>query len=234
MVAEASRLVSGYLCRVHKRQTAAWASASSATASHAADWKAAHEVICALDKTTSCTVPTCPTVTKPTVATGVETADTQHCTAAPTKAPTKAPTNVPTGTPTRCRTEQPECTGYRTLDYNSNSCAGGYTSVNNEAACRTAAAAFVGVFQSTGSWATDPAGCQINKAKDALWFNTNAGTANSGYSPVCIPYVAPHPAAAHPWAGRCCTWGVNGTCGNCPSGHHSDHHSCRFTGEIYA
>merc|ERR1712166_1009193 len=65
--AEASRLKSGCLCRVHKQQTAAWASASTATAAHATDWKQAHEVACALDKTTTCTVPTCPTVTKPTV-----------------------------------------------------------------------------------------------------------------------------------------------------------------------
>ena len=110
VVAEASRLMSGCLCRAHKGQTAAWASASSATASHAADWKAAHEVICALDKTTTCTVPTCPTVTKPTVATGVENADTQHCTAAPTKAPTNAPTKAPTKAPTNAPT--PPCNCY--------------------------------------------------------------------------------------------------------------------------
>merc|ERR1712166_749350 len=75
VVAEASRLKSGCLCRVHKAQTAAWASASTATAAHATDWKQAHEVACALDKTTTCTVPTCPTVNKPTVADGVANAD---------------------------------------------------------------------------------------------------------------------------------------------------------------
>merc|ERR1711957_8554 len=47
-VAEASRLMSGCLCRVHKSQTAAWASASTTIASHAADWKQAHEIVCAL------------------------------------------------------------------------------------------------------------------------------------------------------------------------------------------
>merc|ERR1711865_1359751 len=55
------------------------AAASTATAAHAADWKQAHELICALDKTTTCTVPTCPTVTQPTLAAGVATADTEHC-----------------------------------------------------------------------------------------------------------------------------------------------------------
>jgi hypothetical protein len=71
VVKEASRLESGCLCRIHKEQKAAWAEATSAAASHAADWKSAHEIICALDKTTTCTVPTCPTLTKPTLAAGV-------------------------------------------------------------------------------------------------------------------------------------------------------------------
>ena len=101
VVAEASRLKSGCLCRVHKAQTAAWASASTATAAHATDWKQAHEVACALDKTTTCTVPTCPAVTKPTVADGVANADSEHCTTAPTKSPTKTPTQYPTKYPTR-------------------------------------------------------------------------------------------------------------------------------------
>merc|ERR1711957_708768 len=43
----------------------------TATASHVADWKQAHEVLCALDQTTTCTVPTCPAVTQPTLANGV-------------------------------------------------------------------------------------------------------------------------------------------------------------------
>jgi len=83
-VDEASRLKSACLCRAHKEQKAAMAAASTATASHEADWKQAHELICALDKTTTCTVPTCPTVTQQTLAAGVATADTEHCLGAPT------------------------------------------------------------------------------------------------------------------------------------------------------
>ena len=79
VVNEASRLKSSCLCRVHKEQKAAMAAASTTTASHATDWKQAHELICALDKTTTCTVPTCPTVTQSTVAAGVANADTEHC-----------------------------------------------------------------------------------------------------------------------------------------------------------
>ena len=71
VVEQASQLKSGCLCRVHTEQKKAQAAASTATASHAADWKQAHELICALDKTTTCTVPTCPTVTQPTLAAGV-------------------------------------------------------------------------------------------------------------------------------------------------------------------
>merc|ERR1712166_528711 len=92
-VAEASRLMSGCLCRVHKSQIAAWASASTTIASHAADWKQAHEIVCALDKTTTCQYDACPTVTKPTVANGVA---STHCTEAPTTSPTTAPTTAPT------------------------------------------------------------------------------------------------------------------------------------------
>jgi len=65
---EASRLAWGCMCRIHKEQRDAWAEVSTATAAHAADWKSAHEVICALDKTATCTVPSCPTVTQPTLA----------------------------------------------------------------------------------------------------------------------------------------------------------------------
>ena len=94
--------MSGCLCRVHKSQTAAWSSATSGHASHAADWKQAHEVLCALDSaSTTCNVPACPAVTKPTVATGVENADQAHCTAAPTQSPTNAPTHPPCNC--RCR-----------------------------------------------------------------------------------------------------------------------------------
>merc|ERR1712195_26025 len=95
-VTEAARLMSACLCRVHHEQNAAWSAATSVTASHAADWKQAHEVVCALDQTTTCTVPTCPTVTQPTVAAGVANADDEHCTSTPTTAPTTAAT---TGSP---------------------------------------------------------------------------------------------------------------------------------------
>jgi len=115
VVAEASRLMSGCLCRVHKEQAAAWASVSTATAAHAADWKQAHEVICSLDQTTTCTIPTCPTVTQPTVAAGVATADSEHCTPEPTPAPTPAPT---TCDPYRCPPSHPVCMGHhRALPY---------------------------------------------------------------------------------------------------------------------
>jgi len=70
-VKEASKLKRACLCRVKKAQTAAWTAASTTIASHAADWKQAHEIVCALDKTTTCTVPACPAVTKPAVAVGV-------------------------------------------------------------------------------------------------------------------------------------------------------------------
>ena len=103
-VDEASRLMSGCLCRAHKTHTKAWAAARTAHASHAADWKQAHEIICALDSaSTTCNVPTCPAVTKPTVATGVENADQAHCTAAPTQSPTNAPTRPPCS----CRCKHP-------------------------------------------------------------------------------------------------------------------------------
>jgi len=70
-VAEASKLKRACLCRVNKEQKAAWAAASTTIASHAADWKQAHEIVCALDKITTCTVPTCPAVTQPALANGV-------------------------------------------------------------------------------------------------------------------------------------------------------------------
>merc|ERR1712195_241418 len=103
-VTEAARLMSGCLCRVHHEQNAAWSAATSDTASHAADWKQAHEVVCALDQTTTWAVPTCPTVTKPTVANGVANADSEHCTTAPTMSPTKTPTKTPTQYPTQAPT----------------------------------------------------------------------------------------------------------------------------------
>ena len=112
--------MSGCLCRAHKAQTAGWAAATTAHASHAADWKQAHEILCALDSaSTTCNVPTCPVVTKPAVATGVENAVQNHCTEAPTATPTATPTtatpttaaptvtDAPTGTPTATPTQTP-------------------------------------------------------------------------------------------------------------------------------
>ena len=69
VTAEAARMMSECHCRVQQGQAAAWTAAG--TASHAADWKQAHEVLCALDQTSTCTVPTCPAVTQPTLAAGV-------------------------------------------------------------------------------------------------------------------------------------------------------------------
>ena len=58
-VKEASRLKSACLCSAQKAQKVAWAAVSSAIESRAADWKQAHEVICALDSASTCNVPTC-------------------------------------------------------------------------------------------------------------------------------------------------------------------------------
>ena len=80
-VAEAARLMSECHCRVQQEQAAAWTAAGTATTSHVADWKQAHEVLCALDQTSTCTVPTCPAVTQPTLAAGVADED---CSTEPT------------------------------------------------------------------------------------------------------------------------------------------------------
>merc|ERR1712166_39551 len=80
-VAEAARLMSECHCRVQQERAAAWTAAGTATASHVADWKQAHEVLCALDQTTTCTVPTCPAVTQPAAANGVADED---CSTEPT------------------------------------------------------------------------------------------------------------------------------------------------------
>jgi len=90
-VAAAATLMSKCHCRVKKEQAEAWTAASKATAAHAADWKQAHEVICALDSATSttCDIPTCPTVTQPTLAAGVSSEDCTEA-AAPACAPDKS------------------------------------------------------------------------------------------------------------------------------------------------
>jgi len=87
-LAQAAQLKSACHCRVQRDQAAAWTAASNATAAHAADWKQAHEVACALNSATSCDIPTCPTVTQPTLAAGVSDA---VCTEAPIKAPIETP-----------------------------------------------------------------------------------------------------------------------------------------------
>ena len=90
---EASTLESGCLCRARTSQATSSAALSTAIAAHAADWKQAHEVKCAVEKSTSCQVPPCPTVVPPTLAAGVANADSEHCTTAPTPAPTPPPCN---------------------------------------------------------------------------------------------------------------------------------------------
>jgi len=71
-LAQAAQLMSSCHCRVQQEQAAAWNAASSATAANAADWKQAHEVLCAVDKTANeCEYDACPTVSQPTVAPGV-------------------------------------------------------------------------------------------------------------------------------------------------------------------
>ena len=85
-VTTAARLMDACLCRVKSEQATAWENAGTSSAANAVEWKKSHEIICALDQTTSCTVPTCPTVTQPQVAAGV--ADATCGTPAPTPAPT--------------------------------------------------------------------------------------------------------------------------------------------------
>merc|ERR1712195_430556 len=76
--AEAAKLKSACLCRVNTEQKAAWTAASNTIASHAADWKQAHEIVCALDKTTTCQYDACPTVTEPTTAPTTGSPCSQH------------------------------------------------------------------------------------------------------------------------------------------------------------
>merc|ERR1712166_1358188 len=81
--------------------------AQTATTAHADDWKQAQEGLCAVDQTTPCPMPPCPTVTQPPLAAGVANADTQHCTPAPTTEPTASPTATPTAEPTATPTATP-------------------------------------------------------------------------------------------------------------------------------
>ena len=78
-VAEAARLMSACHCRVQNERAVAWTAAGTATTSHGADWKQAHEVLCSLDQTSTCTVPSCPAVTQPGAASGVDAEDCSQC-----------------------------------------------------------------------------------------------------------------------------------------------------------
>merc|ERR1712166_825827 len=97
-LAQAAQLKSACHCRVKKEQAKAWTAASTATAAHAADWKQAHEVVCALDSATSttCDIQTCPTVTQPTLSKDVSNED---CTQAQIDAPTPESTAEPSAEP---------------------------------------------------------------------------------------------------------------------------------------
>jgi len=94
-VKQAAQLMSSCHCRVQAEQAKAWKAASGSKEANAADWKQAHEVLCTLDKTTTsestndedeasdeaaitdmmlqsgCDYDACPTVSQPTVASGV-------------------------------------------------------------------------------------------------------------------------------------------------------------------
>ena len=59
-------------CRVQAEQAKAWKAASGSKEANAADWKQAHEVICALDPTISCDeLPDCPAVEQVTLSNDV-------------------------------------------------------------------------------------------------------------------------------------------------------------------
>merc|ERR1712166_153400 len=84
-VASAAQLKSACHCGVKKEQAQAWTAASEATAAHAADWKQAHEVICALDPTISFDeLPDCPAVEQVTLSNDVS---NEKCTQAQIDAP---------------------------------------------------------------------------------------------------------------------------------------------------
>merc|ERR1712166_145534 len=105
-LAQAAQLKSACHCRVQRDQAAAWTAASNATAAHAADWKQAHEVACALNSATSCDIPTLPTVTQPTLAAGVSDA---VCNEAPIKAPIETPSK-------ECECTDPDAAEWSTRD----------------------------------------------------------------------------------------------------------------------
>ena len=71
-VAEAARLMSECYCRVQTQQADAWGAATAASSTHAADWTQAHQILCAVDQSSSCTVPPTPTLTQPQVHSGMQ------------------------------------------------------------------------------------------------------------------------------------------------------------------
>merc|ERR1740117_159420 len=111
-IAEAARLVIVCNCRVQFEQAAAWTAAQAATVAHAADWKQANEVHCAVAQAGSCHYAACPTVTQPTLANGVA---EEYCTTAPTQAPSDAPTPAPTPNGGNIRFQHGDGTTYGTV-----------------------------------------------------------------------------------------------------------------------
>ena len=91
LVAEAPKLMRGCLCRVKNEHDAAWTAASSAIPSLEAQWKQAHEIVCALDKAdTACVVPPRPTLTKPVLVTEVSNENCATATTTPAFTPNVA------------------------------------------------------------------------------------------------------------------------------------------------
>jgi len=88
-VAESARLTSHCNCRVQHEQAEAWTAASAEVTGHAALWKQANEVLCALGQNggaDNCQYDACPTFTQPTTAAGVADEDCANW-SPPTDAP---------------------------------------------------------------------------------------------------------------------------------------------------
>merc|ERR1740130_1908793 len=131
-VKQAAQLMSSCHCRVQAEQAAAWKAASRSKEANAADWKQAHEVLCTLDKTTTsestndedeasdeaalqdmmlqsgCDYDACPTVSQPTVASGVAEEDCSGKSNVPTVLTPAQPPNM-----CKCtgNSNEYECTG---------------------------------------------------------------------------------------------------------------------------
>merc|ERR1740133_596870 len=131
-VKQAAQLMSSCHCRVQAEQAAAWKAASRSKEANAADWKQAHEVLCTLDKTTTsestndedeasdeaalqdmmlqsgCDYDACPTVSQPTVASGVVEEDCSGKSNVPT---VLTPAQPPNGCKCTGNSNEYECTG---------------------------------------------------------------------------------------------------------------------------